>query len=212
MCGSFIDRIKFEEIENKIINCNKCSRLISVTPYPMSHVCYAKSINNIKIALFARNPGLENDSSKILSKDFLNFVHDKWKDCRIGKYFRKHLGDDIIFNYVFFSNICKCSSPFNSKLKQEEIDNCLNFSLKQILEIKPEILLTFGQECLSALNPLLNLYMCFGKVYEYKINNFKCAHIPLYHPSYFIYKINKEKEYKQINILQVIKKRYSKNF
>jgi uracil-DNA glycosylase len=134
--------------------CKKCERLREVTPFPMSHICYG-DLSKVKVFFVGRNPGLENDHSKISPKDFYRRYHELWWDCRFGEYARNNFGNDFIREKMFFTNICKCSSPNNSLLTNDEKNNCLLFLEIQLLIIRPKAIVTFGnepKEIISSLN------------------------------------------------------------
>jgi uracil-DNA glycosylase len=138
----------------------------------MSHICYNKNLFEAKLMMIGRNPGLEDDHSKILLNDFIDKYHDLWWNCRFGKYIRREFGDEFISKNMFFTNISKCSSPENSKLEQNEINNCSEFLLEQIKIIRPKFIVTFGSEAWKLIS-------------SFNIDKSKAK--KLFHPSYFSY-------------------------
>lgn len=178
--------LKIKNIENKILNCNQCERLREVTPIPMPHIYY-KNINDTKLFFVARNPGLENDHSKYSKKEFMEIYKKLWWECNVGKYMRKEFGNKIIANHMFFTNVCKCSSPENKELKATEIYNCTKYLIRQITIIKPKRILAFGWEAANLIENIIKNY------------NLKTVNsIRLYHPSYFRYNPDKRKDQSQI--------------
>jgi len=161
-----------EEMAVEIANCRKCVRLRLVTPHPMSHICYFSDFSKVKLFFIGRNPGIENDHSKISKEEFTKKYHDLWWECSLGQYLRKNFGDSLIKENMFFTNICKCSSPENSKLTEEEKHNCLPFLEMQLKIIKPKVIVTFGSESKETIKSL-------------KIQNIDI--INLMHPAYFAY-------------------------
>jgi uracil-DNA glycosylase len=182
----------FDTIVNDIAHCRKCDRLRNVTPYPMSYICYS-NIFNKQMMIVGRNPGIENDHSKINEKVFLKKYHKLWWECKFGLYLRKCFSDNIIINMMFFTNICKCSSPGNSKLLDVEIDNCHDYLLRQTKIIKPKIIITFGQEAKGIVSKI--------KSEDFYVFN-------LLHPAYFSYKNDVAAEKRQFDKIQQIKKEY----
>lgn len=175
------------KIEREIRACNKCSKLREVTPMVMPHIYYNGNLNKLKLFVVARNPGLENDTSKIHFDDFMEYYKKAWWECKLGKYLRKNLGDNIVKEKMFFTNVCKCSSPNNRALDKEEISNCCNFLIRQLRSINPEIIITLGKEATD----VFYLVDC--------VSNTEIKYCSFYHPSYFIYNndkkiIAKEKE------------------
>ena len=175
-----------QELETTIMGCEKCPRLRSVTPTPMPHSIYAK--DKIRLLIVGRNPGLEHDYTEVTKKtpmEFMEFYSWGYRESRVGKYIEKHLGKNV-WDYCAITNLCKCSSPGNSTLKEEEINNCVDYLKNQILLFKPEIILTLGKDAL--------LYG-IGEKFEYLIKddaffntyNDNLKLYAIYHPTYTIY-------------------------
>ena len=169
------------ELEKTIINCEKCPRLRSVTPTPMPHSIYAKG--KIKLLIVGRNPGLEHDYSSVTVESFMKTYADRYRISRVGKYIEKHLGKNV-WDYCAITNLCKCSSPGNSTLADEEIKNCSEYLKRQVILFKPDIILTLGKDA---------IIYGIGEEFEYLLKDrvhFKNDHIKvyaLYHPTYTIY-------------------------
>jgi len=181
-------------LEKKILFCNKCPRLRSVTPYPMPHIIYNREIKE-KLFCIGRNPGLEHDYTNVYFDDFMSIYHKRWWICRLGRYLRRCFGDYFVMNYIFFTNVCKCSSPNNSELKREEMLNCFPFLEEQIEIIKPIAILVFGKTISDFLNKNLKV--------DVPVFN-------LYHPSYFMRDKNDKKEREQYKKILRIKKFFVK--
>jgi uracil-DNA glycosylase len=88
---------------------------------------------------------------------------------------------------MFFTNVCKCSSPNNSQLTYDEIKNCVPFLERQLEIVKPKIILTFSSEAKN-----LNILKNYNNVFNF------------YHPSYFVYSKDKNLELEQNNKIQTI--------
>lgn len=144
---------ELRQVETQIFNCKKCKRLRKVTPLPWPHVYFGKQ-ENLSLMIVMRNPGLENDANKIGIDNFIDQYEDLWLRCKIGKYLLQNLGKDIVMNKMFFCNICKCSSPANSPLQADEIQNCIEYLKSQIEITSPKLIMSFGNE---ARNVLLEL-------------------------------------------------------
>lgn len=160
-----------EDISNQIINCNKCDRLRAVTPFPMSHICYG-DITKTRLFIIGRNPGIENDCSKLLKEDFTKIYHDLWWKCNLGKYLRENFGDEFLKSNMFFSNVNKCSTPNNTPLTPEEKSNCSSYLKTQLTIIKPTMVITLGTDAKDTIRPIPLI---------------GCKIINLMHPSYFHY-------------------------
>jgi uracil-DNA glycosylase family 4 len=171
-------------LENSVMLCNKCTRLRSVTPIPYPHIYY-NTLEELDIMIIGRNAGLEHEYENISKEDFLGKYEDNWWICNIGKYIRNVIGDDYVRNRVFFTNICKCSSPNNSKLKQDELSNCIHYLIYQIKIVKPRYIIVLGREAKECIADNFNIS-------DIEVGYF-------YHPSYFSYAGNIELEKKQYN-------------
>jgi len=179
-----------KELEEKIISCDKCSRLRKVTPYPMPHIIYNKENAN-KLFCIGRNPGLEHSYEDVPREKFIRIYHSRWWGCKIGQYLRNILGDNFVLNYIFFTNICKCSSPDNSALTKKEMENCFPFLERQIEIVKPPVIVVFGKTFSDFVRERLKL------------------NIPIFylsHPSYFMRNKDKTKEKEQSEKLERIRK------
>ena len=187
-------------LEDEIKSCNKCTRLRSITPIPMPHILYCKP-ENVKILAIGRNPGIEDDYNNISHEEFMEIYRKRWWECRVGSYLRKRLGDELIRNNFFFTNVCKCSSPKNATLSPSEKEKCRPFLKRQIEIIKPKVILTFSRDAKDIISD-------FIKDHEYYIDE-SMKGIPvffLYHPSYFRYAQEKYGA-KQDFILKEIRKK-----
>jgi len=184
----------FKNLENNILSCNKCSRLRSLMLYPAPHVYYT-DINKLKLFIIGQNPGLEYKNNIKNKEEYVLKYRELWWKSRFGTYIRESIGNDIIKQYMFFTNACKCSSPKNSALTKEEKLNCSPYLIQQINLIKPKLILTFSsvakdiiKQNISDINDITNI----------KIFNF-------YHPSYLRYGRNKLLKENQTIKLQEIK-------
>ena len=160
----------------KVISlCDRCPRLRSVTPIPLDHICFS---TNPTIMTIGRNPGLEYEYSHIVPEKLSEFYHEKWLISRYGKYLLNIFGIDFVKEHIFACNICKCSSPNNSALEQEEIDNCLDFLYAQIAIVDPKVILVFGSDASKA----LNLNVTYLKPFKFRnVTTLVCRH-----PAYFL--------------------------
>uniref|UniRef100_A0A6M3MEG6 Putative uracil DNA glycosylase superfamily protein n=1 Tax=viral metagenome TaxID=1070528 RepID=A0A6M3MEG6_9ZZZZ len=181
-----------EEIKNNVMDCDKCPRLRSITPFPMSHICYGK-LSGIKLFFIGRNPGIENDCRNISKEKFFEEYHYLWWECNIGKYLRKNFEDYFVKEKMFFTNVNKCSSPENSQLTEEEKANCLPFLRTQLEIVRPKVIVTFGSEARITIKSL-NL----GKV----------DIINLFHPAYFSYNRDPKLIEKQQKKIMELKDKY----
>jgi uracil-DNA glycosylase len=164
--------LQLQRLEKAILNCNVCTRLREVTPIPYPHIYYGDP-EKLDIFMLMRNPGLEHSYTEVQSQEFLETYKKNWLICNVGKYVENIFGKDFIMNRMFFVNICKCSSPSNSKLNKEEIINCRNFLNIQLDIIKPKVILSFGAEA--------NAFI--------KSSDIKIPYKTFYHPAAFSYNV-----------------------
>jgi len=183
----------FKILENNILQCNKCSRLRSLMLYPAPHVYY-NNIDKLKLFIIGQNPGLEYKNTIESKDEYILKYRELWWKSRFGTYIREHIGNDIIKKYMFFTNLCKCSSPKNSALLNDEIKNCSPYLIQQIELIKPSLIITFSSVAKKVINEYKNTEL-FENI---KIINF-------YHPSYLRYGRNKQLKENQLIELQKIK-------
>lgn len=188
------------EIEQNILHCDKCKRLREVTHFPMPHIYYNVNLNELSIFCIGRNPGLEHDYSNISEENFMEIYHDRWWNCKIGKYIRKRFTDSLVEQKVFFTNICKCSSPNNSQLKKSEKRKCFSFLEEQIKVVDPKCLVVFGSE------PKEILAENAGNLKYFDFNGKRIPMFFMYHPSYFRYTSDKTLSTKQDALLHEISK------
>lgn len=158
-------------LANEIMKCKKCERLCKINPFAMPHVFYNNNIKDLKLMIIGRNPGIEHNYLNIDIKEYMETYKERWLICNFAKYLIKTIGKDIINKNMFFTNICKCSSPNNSTLLESEKNNCFEFLKEQIEIINPEIIFTFGKEANEV---------------KYKLNN-KLKIFSFYHPAFFSY-------------------------
>lgn len=184
------------QLEKKIFKCEKCKRLRSITPTPMPHIFYAE-LENLEIFCVARNPGIEHDYSQVSRQEFMDIYKDRWWISRFGRYLRKQLSDDVVKRKVFFTNVCKCSSPQNSALLLQEIASCSSFLEMQIQLMHPRVILAFGADAHQAL---------VSRTVKGKYDGIKTFF--LYHPAYFNHGGNSFYAHWQANVLRQVKEKY----
>jgi DNA polymerase len=186
-----------KKLESEIFECRRCPRLCQINPFPMPHIYYG-DLKNIELFCIGRNPGLEDCYDDIPISSFMKLYHERWWNCKIGKYLRLKLGEDVLLSKFFFTNICKCSSPKNSSLFPDEKNNCLPFLHQQLKLVKPQLIITMSNDAYQALFPeIKNMYL--------NLNDLKIPVVNLYHPSYFIYSGDKIKSEEQDETLKSIR-------
>ena len=110
---------------------------------------------------------------------------------RAGKLLTKMLDsiDLIRPRDVYIANTLKCRPPGNRTPAAQEIESCLPFLLKQLSEVKPEILLLLGSPAMNTiLKPNKPISSVRGKWYSLEVT-YQAAPLKvmtLFHPSYLL--------------------------
>ena len=102
----------------------------------------------------------------------------------------------LSFNEIYITNILKCRPPENRDPLPEEINAHAPWLLKQIEEIRPEIVCSLGnyatkfflaQGIVEKMPAQPGITQVHGKIKNIEINNHKIKLIPLFHPAAIIY-------------------------
>jgi uracil-DNA glycosylase, family 4 len=116
-------------------------------------------------------------------------------------------------NEVFITNIVKCRPPENRDPKEEEITACSQYLDRQIILIKPKIIVTLGRHSTSyILNKaginFKGITSIRGKIIKVKLFNLNFTLIPTYHPAAVLY--NPQLKEELIEDFKKIKEEYYK--
>ena len=114
----------WEELENSIINCNKCKL------YKGRHnIVFGTGNKNADLMFIGEGPGADED--------------------RLGEPFVGRAGQlmNLAFQMVglkreevYIANIVKCRPPSNRNPEQDEADTCMNYLRNQVILVKPKII------------------------------------------------------------------------
>ena len=114
----------WEELENSIINCNKCKL------YKGRHnIVFGTGNKNADLMFIGEGPGADED--------------------RLGEPFVGRAGQlmNLAFQMVglkreevYIANIVKCRPPSNRNPEQDEADVCMNYLRNQVILVKPKII------------------------------------------------------------------------
>ena len=114
----------WEELENSIINCNKCKL------YKGRHnIVFGAGDKNADLMFIGEGPGADED--------------------RLGEPFVGRAGQlmNLAFQMVglkreevYIANIVKCRPPSNRNPEQDEADACMNYLRNQVILVKPKII------------------------------------------------------------------------
>ena len=154
--------IKFEKINNSIIKCKKCPRLISYS----KKISKDKRKQNINEIYWGKPvPGFGDINGKLMiiglapaahggTRTGRAFTGDKSGDflfkclyqVGISNYpFSKNLNDNLKLKSTYITNIIKCVPPEDKPLSSE-ISNCSSFFDEEILSLKKlKVIVTLGK-------------------------------------------------------------------
>ena len=219
------------EINKKIINCNKCSRLVKFR----NKISLEKRKQNIKEIYWGKPvTGFGDKNGKILilglapaahggtrtgraftgdkSGDFLFFCLNKVGISNLSK--STHKNDGLKLNSTYITNILKCVPPEDRPLN-EELKNCSNHFNNEIQNLKKlKVIITLGKiafdNCIKFYkkNFEINKKLIFKHGVKYHLPDGKVL-IPSYHPSPRNVNTKVINIKKMMNLLKMAKK-YSK--
>jgi len=170
------------EIDKLIANCKKCELWKT-----RKNIVIGSGSFNAKIMFIGEAPGYHED---LLGIPFVG---------RAGKFFDELLKSiNLNREETYICNILKCRPPDNRNPSNFEIEKCTPYLDRQIMEIKPEIIVTLGN---FPSNYVLNKFgfkpekigRIHGKKYPIKNLLFDSVIIPMYHPAAAVYNPNMKK-------------------
>lgn len=128
-----------------------------------------------RIIFIGEAPGLEE---KKLGKPFVG---------RSGKLLTKMLVDSGIGReVVYITNIVKCRPENNRRPTDEEINKCSSFLKYELLNIRPELIITLGSTATSYFLKKSNISKVMGLITKVRIGLSQYLIYPIYHPSYVL--------------------------
>ena len=154
----------WEELEESIINCNKCKLCKT-----RQNIVFGVGNKNPKIMFIGEGPGADEDR---LGEPFVG---------RAGKLM------DMAFETVgikreevYIANVVKCRPPANRNPEEDEAFACLNYLRNQVMLVKPKIIVLLGSVALkNILGKEYGITSSRGKVIEKK----GITYIPTWHPA-----------------------------
>ncbi len=95
----------------------------------------------------------------------------------------------------YICNVIKCVPPGERKFSVEEIEGCRPFLLRQILAVKPRVILAFGalaaQTLLRSKKTITDLR---GEVFTFRLNDREIKLLPSFNPAYLLRVPEKKRE------------------
>ena len=121
----------WEELEQSIINCNKCKLCQNRT-----NIVFGVGNKNAKVMMIGEGPGADED------KEGIPFVG------KAGQLMNKALeGLGIKREELYIANIVKCRPPSNRNPEEDECIACMDYLRNQVLLVKPEIVVLLRKCC-----------------------------------------------------------------
>ena len=120
----------------EVNNCTRCPALCAARSQIVNGVGKA----NAPIMFVGQNPGVFED------KDGVPFVG---KSGQLLALMCDAAG--IPRGSIYRTNAVRCFSPGNRKPKREEVENCRDYLIEEILEVNPAVIVTLGDTALQAL-------------------------------------------------------------
>ena len=197
--------IKFKKLNNTIIKCKKCPRLIEYS----KKISYTKRKQNIAEVYWGKPvPGFGDVNAKLIiiglapaahggtrtgrpftgdrSGDFLFSCLKKTEISNLST--STHINDGLKLKSTYITNILKCVPPGDKPLNQE-LNNCSNYFDKEIKNLKNlKVIISLGKvafdNCLKFYkkNYVMKQKFLFKHGAKYTLPDGKIL-IPCYHPS-----------------------------
>ena len=154
--------IKFEKLNNSIIKCKKCPRLVSYSKKiskekrkkNFEETYWGKPVTGFgdfkaKIMIIGLAPAAHGGTrtGRAFTGDKSgDFLFRSLKDVKISnKETSTHVGDGLKLYKTYITNILKCVPPGDKPLN-EELNNCANFFDKEISNLKYlKVIVTLGK-------------------------------------------------------------------
>lgn len=154
----------WEELENSILNCNKC-KLCS----GRRNIVFGCGNKEANIMLIGEGPGADEDMQGIPFVGKAGILMNKAFEG-LG-FYRENL---------YIANIVKCRPPQNRVPEDDEAEACLNYLRNQVLLVKPKIIVLLGSTALkNILGKEYGITASRGKWIEKK----GILYMPTWHPA-----------------------------
>ena len=171
-----MDEKEWEQLEQEIVNCRKCS-LWKTRNNPVM----GEGSRDARIMFIGEAPGYWED---VKGKPFVG---------KAGALLDELLGSiNLRRNEVYIANILKCRPPGNRNPLQNEIKACTPYLDRQIELIHPIVIATLGNFALSYIFEKFGLKQesvgrVHGELFPVKTLFGDLTIIPLYHPAAAVY-------------------------
>ena len=166
----------WEELEQSIVNCNKCKLCTNRT-----NIVFGVGNKEADIMMIGEGPGADEDRE---GEPFVG---------KAGQLMNKALtGLGIKREELYIANIVKCRPPSNRIPEQDEAEACLNYLRNQVILVKPKIIVLLGSTALkNILGKEYSITAMRGKWIEQK----GIYYMPTWHPAALLRDENKKIEF-----------------
>lgn len=166
----------WEELEQSIVNCNKCKLCTNRT-----NIVFGVGNKEADIMMIGEGPGADEDRE---GEPFVG---------KAGQLMNKALtGLGIKREEIYIANIVKCRPPSNRVPEQDEAEACLNYLRNQVILVKPKIIVLLGSTALkNILGKEYSITAMRGKWIEQK----GIYYMPTWHPAALLRDENKKIEF-----------------
>ena len=166
----------WEELEQSIVNCNKCKLCTNRT----NIVCGVGN-KEADIMMIGEGPGADEDKQ---GEPFVG---------KAGQLMNKALtGLGIKREELYIANIVKCRPPSNRVPEQDEAEACLNYLRNQVILVKPKIIVLLGS---TALKNILGKEYSITAMRGKRIEQKGIYYMPTWHPAALLRDENKKIEF-----------------
>ena len=170
---------EIKQIEQDVTNCRRCG-LWKTRNNPVA----GEGAVTAKVMFIGEAPGYNEDMQ---GRPFVG---------KAGKIF-----DELLYSVglerkeIYIANILKCRPPKNRDPLGDEIKTCTSYLDKQIMAIKPKVIVTLGNFASSYVLEKFGFQAerigkTHGKIFQIKNLLFDTRIIPLYHPAAAVYNPN----------------------
>ena len=179
----------WEELENSIINCNKCKLYKG-----RQNIVFGTGNKNADLMLIGEGPGADEDR---LGEPFVG------KAGKLMNLAFQAIG--LKREEVYIENIVKCRPPNNRNPEQDEANSCMNYLRNQVILVKPKIIILLGSVALkNILGQEYGITASRGKWIEKK----GIKYMPTWHPAALLRDETKKIDF--IKDLKLVMEEYKK--
>ena len=179
----------WEELENSIINCNKCKLYKG-----RQNIVFGTGNKNADLMLIGEGPGADEDR---LGEPFVG------KAGKLMNLAFQAIG--LKREEVYIANIVKCRPPNNRNPEQDEVLACINYLRNQVILVKPKIIVLLGSVALkNILGQEYGITASRGKWIEKK----GIKYMPTWHPAALLRDETKKIDF--IKDLKLVMEEYKK--